>query len=262
MSLPTRSTDALDYQQLPRPLAAMAKSFPDGHLIERHQHARAQLLYAVSGVMTIETAGGSWLVPPDRALWIPAGVPHQIKVAGELQMRTLYVRADASTHLPEKCGVLAVSPLLRELVVRATQLPVLYDEAGPDAAVMALILAEIQALPSLPFHLPMPDDRRLLKLCKLVCEDLSASSSREFYAARVGVSARSVSRLFQRQTGMGFTQWRQKARLMAALQRLGAGETVTSVALALGYRSPSAFTAMFRRVLGVSPRQCLPPRSS
>jgi AraC-like DNA-binding protein len=184
-------------------------------------------------------------------------MPHQILVSGDLAMRTLYIRPDASAHLPGDCRVLAVSPLLRELVVRATSLPLLYDESGPEGAVMSLILAEIGALPSLPFHLPMPQDRRLLKLCQLVNADLSVSHPREYYATRVGISARSLTRLFRLETGMGFVQWRQKARLLAALQRLGGGESVTSVALGLGYGSPSAFTAMFKRILGVSPSNCL-----
>lgn len=255
-----RSVDPLDYQRVPRAVAAMAKSFADGHLIEMHHHDRAQLVYAVSGVMTIDTAAGSWLVPPDRALWIPAAVPHQIRVSGELAMRTVYVRDDASAHLPENCVVLAVSPLLRELVVRATRLPVLYDEEGPAGAVMALILAEIAALRELPFHLPLPRDRRLRRLCRLVQADLGASHSREYYASKVGISPRSLTRLFRRQAGIGFAQWRQRARLLAALRRLGAGEPVTEVALGLGYSSPSAFSAMFRRVLGTTPRQCLRPR--
>ena len=253
----SRSRSADDYQHVPRPVAAMAKPFPDGFLIERHHHLRAQLLHAVSGVMTIETDDGAWLVPPDRALWIPPQVAHQIRVAGELEMRTVYVRSDASAHLPQECRVLAVTPLLRELVVRATQLPVLYDEAGSEGAVMKLILSEIKSSRSLPLHLPMPRDRRLLKLCRLVTDDLAATHSREHYAARVGISCRSLTRLFQLQTGMGFLHWRQKARLLAALQRLGSGESVTAVALELGYRSPSAFTAMFRRVLGASPRELL-----
>lgn len=252
-----RSTDAHDYQQLPRPVAAMAKNFPDGHLIERHHHPRAQLVYAVAGIMTVDTDAGTWLVPPDRALWIPGGVAHQISVSGELQMRTLYVRADASAHLPRECRVLAVSPLLRALVVRATEMPAMYDEAGPEGAVMGLILAEISSLPSVPFHLPMPGDRRLLKLCRLVRDDLASDATRDSYGARVGISSRSVTRLFQQETGMGFAQWRQKARLLAALRRLGSGETVTSVALSLGYASPSAFTAMFRRILGTTPRSCV-----
>ncbi len=256
-----RSTDSADYQSVPRPVAAMAKSFPDGHLIARHHHPRAQLLHAVAGLMSIETDAGTWLVPPEQALWVPAGVPHRIAVTGRLEMRTLYIRDDASAHLPEQCVVLAVSPLLRELIVRATQLPLEYDEQGPDGAVMQLILAEIQGARSLPLHLPMPRDRRLLRLCAMVQADLAATHSREHYADRVGLSPRSLTRLFRLETGMGFVEWRQKARLLAALPRLGAGEPVTSVALALGYGSPSAFAAMFRRVLGITPRAAVRPEA-
>lgn len=254
-----RSTDSADYQAVPRPVAAMAKSFPDGHLIARHHHPRAQLLHAVAGLMKVDTDAGTWLVPPDQALWIPPGIAHEIAVTGRLEMRTLYISPDASAGLPDECVVLAVSPLLRELVVRATQLPVDYDEDGPGGAVMQLILAEIQAARSLPLHLPMPRDRRLLRLCSMVQADLAAAHSREHYAARVGLSPRSLTRLFRLETGMGFVEWRQKARLLAALPRLGAGEPVTEVALALGYGSPSAFAAMFRRVLGITPRAAVRP---
>jgi AraC-like DNA-binding protein/quercetin dioxygenase-like cupin family protein len=255
-----RSVDPIDYQDVPRPVAAMAKSFSDGHVIPRHHHARAQLVHAVAGLMTIETEAGTWLVPPEQALWIPARVPHLIRVTGRLEMRTLYIRSDASAHLPKTCVVLAVNPLLRELIVRATQLPVRYPEDGPGGAVMSLILAEIQALQSLPLHLPMPRDRRLLKLCQLVQADLAAAHTREHYAARVGISPRSLTRLFRLETGMGFVEWRQKARLLAALPRLDAGEPVTGVALSLGYGSPSAFAAMFRRAMGITPRAALRSR--
>ena len=119
----------------------------------RIAHLRSQFVHAVSGVMTVETERGTWVVPPDRALWLPAGVQHAIGMAGSVDMRTLYIRQDASARLPEDCVVLGVTPLLRELIVRATEWPILYDEDGPAAAVMGLILAEIAALPALPLHL-------------------------------------------------------------------------------------------------------------
>ena len=253
----TRSTDALDFQSIPRPVAAMAKSFEDGHLIAAHRHDRAQLVYAVSGVMTIDAAAGTWLVPPDRALWIPAGVLHEIRVSGRLDMRTLYLRADASAHLPDDCVVLAVTPLLRELVVRATQLPALYPEDGPAGSLMNLILAEIRELQALPLHLPIPRDRRLARLCNLVRADLAANRTRDDYATVVGISPRSLSRLFRSELGVGFASWRRRARLLSALARLQSGESITSVALGLGYESPSAFTAMFKRELGMLPSRYL-----
>ncbi|MGE0799046.1 MAG: AraC family ligand binding domain-containing protein, partial [Lautropia sp.] len=164
----TRSIDPLDYQTVPRPIAAMAKRFRDGHRIQPHRHARAQFIYAVTGTMSISTDRGTWLVPPDRALWMPAGEQHAIDIAGTVDMRTLYIDIEASAHLNQKCRVVGVNSLLRALIVRATELPVLYDEQGPAAAVMQLILAEIATAPALPLHLPMPRDRRLLKLCQLL----------------------------------------------------------------------------------------------
>ena len=254
--MPTRSTDPDAYQSVPRPVAAMAKRFADGHRIPPHCHLGSQFVHAVSGVMTVETERGTWVVPPDRALWLPAGVRHAIGMAGSVDMRTLYIRQDASACLPEDCVVLGVTPLLRELIVRATEWPILYDEDGPAAAVMGLILAEIAAMPALPLHLPMPTDRRLIRVCRRVQADLAGGHSREAAAHGVGLSGRSLSRLFRMETGLGFSEWRQQARLLAALSRLAAGESVTSVALGLGYASPSAFTAMFRRALGTTPAAC------
>jgi AraC-like DNA-binding protein/mannose-6-phosphate isomerase-like protein (cupin superfamily) len=248
-----RSTDPNDYQAVPRPLAAMPKTFRDGHRVAPHRHRRAQLIYAVSGTMTIDTDGGTWLVPPDLALWMPPGEMHAITMAGEVDMRTLYIDGRAGVRQQQRCEVLTVTPLLRELIVRATELPVLYDEIGPSAAVMTLILDEIRTAPTLPLHLPMPTDRRLIRLCRLVQADLEAEHSRDQLAAEVGLSPRSLTRLFRAQTGLGFSEWRQRARLLAALGRISAGERITTVALSLGYASPGAFAVMFRRVLGVAP---------
>src|SRR4030095_12851624 len=114
-----RSTDPQDYQRVPRPVAAMAKDFPDGFHIAPHSHERAQLIFAAHGAMLVSTREGSWAVPPQRAVWMPAGVDHEIRRAGAVAIRTLYVRPDASDGLPAEARVLAVSPLLRELILRA-----------------------------------------------------------------------------------------------------------------------------------------------
>ncbi|HEX7787388.1 MAG TPA: AraC family ligand binding domain-containing protein, partial [Methylomirabilota bacterium] len=128
---------------MPRPVAAMAKDFADGHQIRPHSHERAQLIFAVEGVMIVSTAEGRWAVPPQRAVWVPAGVTHEIRMAGAVAMRTIYVRPDAAARLPDRVRVIAVSSLLRELTVRACALPVLYDESGAGGRIMALILDEI-----------------------------------------------------------------------------------------------------------------------
>lgn len=242
-----------DFQAVPRPLAAMAKDYPHGWVNDWHRHRRAQLVYASSGVMTISTPHGVWVVPPNRALWIPAATDHHIVMSGRVTMRTLYIEPEAAAGLPTTCGVVAVSGLLRELILRAVEMPLLYDEAGPDGRLAALILDELRVLPALPLHLPSPRDARLRRLCEAVRDNPGDGRTLDEWGAAVGASARTLARLFRKETGMTFAAWRAQARLLAALARLAAGGKVTSVALDLGYESPSAFISMFRRHLGVTP---------
>lgn len=232
----------------------MAKDFADGHHIAPHCHERAQLIFAASGVMTIATPLGTWVVPPQRALWMPAGITHEIRMAGAVSMRTLYVRADAAGgRLPAAIRVIAVSPLLRELVLRACALPVLYDEGGAAGRTMALILDEIAALPSLALDLTMPRDARLQPVCRALRSDPGDASTLADWARVAGASARTLARLFVKDTGLSFADWRQQARLLAAMARLAEGQPITRIALDLGYESPSAFAAMFKRALGAPP---------
>lgn len=247
------STDPEDYQDVPRPIAAMAKDFPDGNRIPPHRHRRAQLVFAARGVMVVWTRQGTWVVPPNRAVWMPAETEHSIRSWGNVAMRTLYIRADIAAPLPRQCCVIAVSPLLRELILRAVELPLLYDEAGPEGRVMALVLDEIRALPALPLHLPWPEDGRLRQLCAAIQADPASERTLEQWAGGVGASSRTLARLFRKETGMSFGVWRQQVRLVEALGRLATGQKVTAVALDLGYQSPSAFTSMFRRALGRAP---------
>ncbi len=259
-----RSTDPADYQRVPRPLAAMAKDFSDGHHIAPHSHERAQLIFAAHGAMLVTTADGSWAVPPERAVWMPAGVTHEIRMAGAVAMRTLYVRSDAAARLPRKARVLAVSPLLRELILRACDLPLRYDEHGPAGRLMALILDEIAGLPTVALDLPIPRDPRLARICRALRADAGSPRTLGQWAGDAGASSRTLARLFRKETGLTFAAWRQQARLLAAMAMLAAGVPVTRVALELGYDSPSAFTAMFRRALGAPPSKYVTrePRSA
>ena len=250
-----RSTNADDYQHVPRAVAAMPKDFGAGFRIEPHSHARAQLIYATAGTMRVATRDDMWVVPPQRALWMPAGVGHSIVMASDVTMRTLYLRDDAAAFMPAACRVLSMTPLLRELIVRATELPVQYDENGPAGHVVALILSELKGLQSLPLQLPMPRDPRLNQLCNALLDAPGDQRPLEAWAETINVSARTLARRFQFETGLSFGAWRQQARVLEAMGRLGSGAPVTQVALDLGYDSVSAFSAMFRRASGGSPRQ-------
>jgi AraC-like DNA-binding protein/mannose-6-phosphate isomerase-like protein (cupin superfamily) len=255
---PDRSIDADDYQRSPRPVAAMPKDYEPGEEVAPHSHRRAQLLYAVSGVMRItarevDGQNGTWIVPPQRAVWIPPGCEHQVRMVGPVQMRTLYVEPGAAPGLPGECRVIEVSPLLRELILALMDEPVDYTPGSRGEAIARLLLQELVAVEALPLHLPQPRDARLQAVCRQIEARIGEDLPLEDIARDAGMSSRTLARLFRRETGMGFQQWRQQARLAEALARLAAGQPVGLVAADLGYAGPAAFTAMFRRSLGTTP---------
>jgi AraC-like DNA-binding protein len=246
-----RSIPSSSYGEVPRPVVAMASDYPAGFRVAPHHHDRAQLVFASAGVMAVTTAAGTWVVPPQRAVWVPAATGHEIRMHGSVSLRTLYVAPDAG--LPETCRVITVSPLLRELILRAMEVPARYDEDGPEGRVMALILDELRLSAAAPLYLPRPSDRRLLRVTEALLEDPGDRRPLTAWAKQAGASPRTLARLFAKETGLGFRAWRQQARLLQALVGLAQGRPVTVLALDLGYDSPSAFIAAFKRAFGVTP---------
>ncbi len=241
--------------RVPRPIVAMAKDFPNGHLIPFHQHDRSQFLYASSGVMTVTTVNGIWVVPSLRAVWIPTLTDHQIGCSGKLSMRTLYIIPGVATKLPEKCCVVSVPPLLRELILHVVSLPRLYELNSLEERIMNIILDLVQILKVAPLNLPMPTDARLKKISETLTVNPGDNRTLEDWGKSVGATNRTLARLFRFETGMGFRQWRQQMRILESLRRLGREEQVSTIALDLGYNSPSAFIAMFKKTLGKTPGQ-------
>lgn len=240
---------------LPSPEHAMVTYFfpeyPAGHLVAMHRHLRAQLLYAVSGLMTVETGKGTWTVPPQQAVWIPPGIAHEVRMPCAVKMRSLYIHPGAVDELPDVCRVVNVTPLLRELIAQLVTPSTRSHEQL--ARLMRVLIDEVIMLKSPPLHLPAPKDSRLRAITDVLIENPANSRELGEWSNRVGASERTLARLFVRETGMGFRAWRQQLRLLNAIERLAAGDDVTSVALDVGYHSPSAFIAMFKRVLGESP---------
>ncbi|HDS1737367.1 MULTISPECIES: helix-turn-helix transcriptional regulator [Pseudomonas] len=234
-------------------IVPLAENYRHGERIAAHCHDRAQLIHALSGVITVNSRQGSWVVPPGRGVWVPAAVEHDLKMAGAVQMRTLFVDQSARPELPFACQVIEISPLLRELIICAMDIAPDHLPEGRDARIMQLILDEIRVLPVLALHVPSPADRRLLALCDALREVPGEDWNLARAAAHSGLNPRTLTRSFQRETGLSFVQWLRRVRLLASLDALAAGRSVLEVALDLGYDSPSAFSAMFRRTLGVSP---------
>ncbi|WP_326809020.1 MULTISPECIES: helix-turn-helix transcriptional regulator [unclassified Streptomyces] len=248
-----KSENRDDYQDVPRPVAAMARNLPDGHHIPAHRHRRAQLIYGTSGAITVATDHGVWVVPATRGAWLPAGLTHAMTCAGAVAMRTLYIEPASAGHLPAHPTVVSVPPLLRELMDEATRLPVEYDTEGRDGKVMELLLLELAPHPVPALRLPAPEDPQLAALCAEIRREPAAPWTTPRAAARARMSPRSLQRRFPDATGMSLAHWVQQSRLVHAVTLLARGEPVTAVAGAVGYATPSAFTAMFHRALGTTP---------
>jgi AraC-like DNA-binding protein/mannose-6-phosphate isomerase-like protein (cupin superfamily) len=238
---------------VPRPIVAMAREFPSGHQAQPHQHGRAQLLYASSGVMTVKTNNGIWVVPPLRAVWIPAQTLHQIEASGHLSMRTLYIDPAIFPGPSEECCVIGVTPLLRELILYTIDLPRLYPLAGPEERLLTVMLDQIRSVSMTSLQLPIPKDDKLKKIYQHLSVKPGDNRTLEDWGRLTGATGRTLARRFRLETGMSFGQWRQQVRILEALRRLGLNEPVTTVAIELGYDSPSSFISMFKKALGQTP---------
>ena len=238
---------------LARPLEGLAAEYAPGAEIALHQHPFAQLLFASSGVMTVTTEHGTWVVPPERAVWVPARVGHSIRMTGRVSMRTIYLGDSLGSLAGTACCVVQVSPLLRESILRAVEFAQPYREDGPEARLVGVIADEIRAAPTAPLHLPLPRDPRARRVADALRANPGDPRTLRDWARKAGASARTLERLFERETSFTFAAWRQQARLLRGLEQLASGASVTSTALDLGYDTPSAFIAMFRRALGTSP---------
>ncbi len=222
-----------------------------------HQHLRGQIFCIDNGLVHLRTRHGSWLLPPHRAGWVPPGEPHSASISGVLGGWNVLVTPQAARGLPQEPCVVGVSELMRALVRRAVSWT-WQDRLTPaQRRVTAVLLDELRHAPREALHLPMPTDRRLLRIANAVLAapgDAEAlGRTLEDWADWAGLSPRTLTRLAQAELGMSFAQWRQQASLVHALESLARGEPVAQVADALGYATPSNFIAMFRRAFGESP---------
>lgn len=239
--------------------------FSTGHQVEAHAHPWHQLVYATHGAMTVETPYGAWVVPPHRAVWVPAGFAHSIRMTGAVRMRTVYFRPDVVVGVPDDCAVVHVTPLLRELILEVLRLRMLYDDVPEHERLTGLIVDRLEQGDEAPLKVRLPSDARARRVAENARADLTSMRSVADLAIGSGASARTIERVFRCETGLTFGQWLQQVRALHAIERLAAGDTVTQAALSVGYESTSAFIAMFKRVMGSTPGryfQGQPPRST
>ncbi|MDB5710573.1 MAG: helix-turn-helix protein AraC type [Sphingomonas bacterium] len=234
-------------------IRAAASDLAGGQVIARHAHDWHQLIYASAGVMTVTTEAGSWVVPPNRAVWVPAGIRHAIRFAGQSRFRTLYMMPGWSERLPGTCLVVAVSPLLSALVVRAAELRALDRRDCVEGALAVLIVDEFRQAAVPPFSLPQPESEAARRAAVLIADGASEAGSVATLAQAVGLGARTLERRFRDETGMTLGRWRRHHALLGALEQVAGGAPVKAAAAAAGYAAPSAFVAAFRAAFGTTP---------
>jgi AraC-like DNA-binding protein len=210
-----------------------------------------QLIYATQGVLTVRTDAGVWVLPAQRALWVPDGVAHSLHIGREASLRSLYLRARQARQLPRACCAVNVSPLLRELILTCVHHGALLTREPAHRRLAAVLRDQLRTLPSVPLQLPQPADVRARRMAEVLRE--TPASSLPAAAIVCGTSLRTLERLFRDETAMPLGAWFRRLRLQLALEHLAAGASVAAAAQQCGYNSASAFVSMFRRELGVTP---------
>jgi AraC-like DNA-binding protein len=224
-----------------------------------HAHEWDQLTYAASGVMHVHTDTESWLVPPHRAVWLPAGVRHTEVMHAPVSVRTLYLAPRIARVLPRVCCLVNIPPLLRELIVHVCRIGALDRRKPAQSHLISVLLDQLVRVADVPLQLPLPRDERARRLAALLQESPDVDRSVDALARRAGASRRTMERLFLTETRMTVGEWRRRLRLLHSVRLLAGGESVSNAAMDAGYASPSAFIAAFKRMFGTTPSRYAQP---
>lgn len=259
--LPSETAFVLDAE---RPLLAHARRMKARQAVEPHDHPRSQLIWASDGVFRVASEGNVWIVPPSHAVWIPGGLLHEVATETEAHFRNLYIDPTVTARRPDLvrlgCSVLALTSLMRELIFRLCDTDLSAPLDPRRVALCDFALDEIASLPEAPLSLPGGRDPRVVRLTRHL--GLHPGDGRSFaeLAQLAGASPRNMERLFRRETGLSLRQWRSRAKLLSAIERLNEGQSSTQIAHALGYSGPSAFVSAFRQQFGQPPQSFLTVR--
>jgi AraC-like DNA-binding protein len=237
----------------PCPITMGARSIPARHHFPEQSCTWDQVVYAIEGSLTVSTKARSFVVLPDQAVWLPAGLTHQIGSMLGAEFRSMWIEHEAGIDLPASPTVLAASPLLKALIVEAIGMEGHADSDGYAARVRRLILDQLRRTRSLSNPLPWPRSGPLLALCEALYADPSDPRSFVEWSRAFGISSQTLARRFEAEVGLSLRSWRHRLRLFRAIEMLSGGLSVTQTAMELGYGSASAFVYAFRAAQGSSP---------
>ena len=230
----------------------LPNTFVKGHVSHPHRHRYGQLIHAISGMLVVRSPYGSWAVPSGRGVWVPPLLEHAVDMLADTQMRSVYLNEELSARIEGTCRVIGVPKLLRELILYAADHAIL---AKPEleASVGTLIASLISSATPSSLGVPIPTDPGLKTIYKRLLDDPSDQRTITAWARLVGATERTLIRHLKSETGTTFRVWRQQIRLLSSLDRLAKGESVTTIALDVGYNTPSGFITAFRQSFGKTP---------
>jgi|SRR5580698_7019877 AraC-like DNA-binding protein len=221
-----------------------------------HQHRRSQLVLALHGAVTCQVAKALWMAPPHCGVWIPGGLPHSNRATANAKLCYLFVEPGL-LNLPQQCCTLAISPMVREMILHLASLPQDYEAEGRTDRLAHVLLDELALMPMEKLCLPVSNHPKMVEIESALRSNPGDRSTMEQWARRVAMSERSLARLIVAETGLTFGRWRQLLHLIIAIRELAGGASVQRVSGDLGYESVTAFITMFKKALGQPPARYL-----
>lgn len=245
--------ELLDLKQLPREVFSRQQDMPAKHYFPQHKHKWHQLVYATSGVLIVDVIGKRLFIPPENAVWLPCGYQHSVSTEYGAEMRSLYIDNKYQQMATNKSIVLAISPIMKALIIEVTAFDIEYNTSGYEAEIIALLLNTLPRLTHVTDHLPWPKSVELLKICNQLYKQPGIKKTTSTLSENSSMSKRTLERKFHQETGMTIQAWNLRLRYLKAIELLSAGHSITNIALDLGYSSSSPFIYMFRNIAGMSP---------
>lgn len=227
--------------------------FSPGHVIEKHCHSWSQLLFASEGVISVETDAACWVVPTSRAIWVPAGHSHSVKMHGKVYLQTVYFDSHPSNPIELSCAAYEISSLLRELIIFVCQKGIVRDDSDENRNLIEFLAFQVKKLKPISLMIPMPQDERARRLALRLIDNPGTEDSLRDLCVACRTSMRSMQRIFLQELGMPLSRWKNQVKMVHAIQLLASKKSVTHISLVLGFESASAFIFSFRQFFGISP---------
>jgi len=225
--------------------------------VSRYQHPLTQVIYIKKGVLAAINHLGRFFIPTHQAIIIPANTDYELLAKTEVELSILLLEEEQAKPLTKSTGVVACNVFLQTLFNEAEKITSEYQWQGPEGRLFRLIRDHIAAATALDTFLPFPTDERLLNITDKLLKHPALKSDLVSWGKFVNASSRTLSRRFKQETGITYSEWRQRLNIQIAIKHLSTGDSINSIAALLGYESSSAFIYMFKKQMGISPKQFL-----